>query len=162
MLNTVVLVGRLCTQPESKQTTSGTTVGNFRIAVNRRGKSDEADFFNVVCFEKTAQFVTQYVDKGALVGVEGRLQSRTYQKENGDNVHVVEVIANSVQALESKREAEQRRAQAGGNGGGNGGSGSGNGAGQARALPRADAQPAPTQQPQASTAIDEDDPFGDD
>jgi len=156
MLNTVVLVGRLCTQPESKQTTSGTTVGNFRIAVNRRGKSDEADFFNVVCFEKTAQFVAQYVDKGALVGVEGRLQSRTYQKENGDNVHVVEVIANSVQALESKREAEQRRAQAGGNGG------SGNGAGQARALPRADAQPAPTQQPQASTAIDEDDPFGDD
>lgn len=156
MLNTVVLVGRLCTAPESKQTTSGTTVGNFRIAVNRRGKSDEADFFNVVCFEKTAQFVAQYVDKGALVGVEGRLQSRTYQKENGDNVHVVEVIANSVQALESKREAEQRRAQAGGNGG------SGNGAGQARALPRADAQPAPTQQPQASTAIDEDDPFGDD
>ena len=155
MLNTVVLVGRLCTQPESKQTTSGTTVGNFRIAVNRRGKSDEADFFNVVCFEKTAQFVAQYVDKGALVGVEGRLQSRTYQKENGDNVHVVEVIANSVQALESKREAEQRRAQAGGNGGGNG-------EGQARALPRADAQPAPTQQPQASTAIDEDDPFGDD
>lgn len=160
MLNTVVLVGRLCTQPESKQTTSGTTVGNFRIAVNRRGKSDEADFFNVVCFEKTAQFVAQYVDKGALVGVEGRLQSRTYQKENGDNVHVVEVIANSVQALESKREAEQRRAQAGGNGGGNGGSG--NGEGQARALPRADTQPAPTQQPQASTAIDEDDPFGDD
>lgn len=160
MLNTVVLVGRLCTAPESKQTTSGTTVGNFRIAVNRRGKSDEADFFNVVCFEKTAQFVAQYVDKGALVGVEGRLQSRTYQKENGDNVHVVEVIANSVQALESKREAEQRRAQAGGTGGGNGGSG--NGAGQARALPRADAQPAPTQQPQASTAIDEDDPFGDD
>jgi len=155
MLNTVVLVGRLCTQPESKLTTSGTTVGNFRIAVNRRGKSDEADFFNVVCFEKTAQFVAQYVDKGALVGVEGRLQSRTYQKENGDNVHVVEVIANSVQALESKREAEQRRAQAGGNGGGNG-------EGQARALPRADAQPAPTQQPQASTAIDEDDPFGDD
>ena len=62
MLNTVVLVGRLCTQPESKQTTSGTTVGNFRIAVNRRGKSDEADFFNVVCFEKTAQFVAQFVD----------------------------------------------------------------------------------------------------
>ena len=160
MLNTVVLVGRLCTQPESKLTTSGTTVGNFRIAVNRRGKSDEADFFNVVCFEKTAQFVAQYVDKGALVGVEGRLQSRTYQTQNGENRYVVEVIANSVQALESKREAEQRRAQAGGTGGGNGGSG--NGAGQARALPRADAQPAPTQQPQASTAIDEDDPFGDD
>lgn len=160
MLNTVVLVGRLCTAPESKQTTSGTTVGNFRIAVNRRGKSDEADFFNVVCFEKTAQFVAQYVDKGALVGVEGRLQSRTYQTQNGENRYVVEVIANSVQALESKREAEQRRAQAGGTGGGNGGSG--NGEGQARALPRADAQPAPTQQPQASTAIDEDDPFGDD
>jgi len=160
MLNTVVLVGRLCTQPESKLTTSGTTVGNFRIAVNRRGKSDEADFFNVVCFEKTAQFVAQYVDKGALVGVEGRLQSRTYQTQNGENRYVVEVIANSVQALESKREAEQRRAQAGGTGGGNGGSG--NGEGQARALPRAYAQPAPTQQPQASTAIDEDDPFGDD
>ena len=160
MLNTVVLVGRLCTQPESKQTTSGTTICNFRVAVNRRGKADEADFFNVTCFEKTAQFVQQYVDKGALVGIEGRLQSRTYQTQGGESRYVVEVIANSVQALESKREAEQRRAQAGGTGGGNGGSG--NGEGQARALPRADAQPAPTQQPQASTAIDEDDPFGDD
>lgn len=156
MLNTVVLAGRLCAAPESKQTTSGTTICNFRVAVNRRGKADEADFFNVTCFEKTAQFVQQYVDKGALVGIEGRLQSRTYQTQGGESRYIVEVIANSVQALESKREAEQRRAQAGGNGG------SGNGEGQARALPRADAQPAPTQQPQASTAIDEDDPFGDD
>ncbi len=161
MVNTVVLVGRLCAVPESKQTTNGTTLCNFRIAVNRRNKQDEADFFNCICFEKTATFVQQYVDKGALVGVEGRLQSRTYQTQGGETRYVVEVIANSVQALESKQEADRRRAASG-----------------APAPAGTQQTPAQTQQqasvppvaqrvgsapsaPQTSVAMDEDDPFGD-
>jgi len=160
MLNSVTLAGRLCANPELKQTTSGMAVVNARLAVNRRGKDDVADFFDIVAFDKTATFMAQYLDKGALVGVEGRLQSRTYQTQSGDNRHVVEVIANSVQALESKQEAERRRAASG--------QAPSNGTRQAPTQAQEQAPVAPVAQRVHSAPAedvggfeDQDDPFGD-
>lgn len=117
MINSCVLVGRLCAAPEAKPTNSGMMVCNFRLAVNRTRKAEDgqqqADFLDIVCFDKTAQFVAQYVDKGALVGVEGRIQTRSWQTQDGQKRWAVEIIANSVQALETRKDAEARRAQGG-------------------------------------------------
>ena len=71
-MNSVALTGRLCANPELKHSTKGTAICNFRLAVNR-GK-DEADFLNCVAFEKTAELVAQYCDKGSHIGVEGRVK----------------------------------------------------------------------------------------
>ncbi len=117
MINSCVLVGRIANDPEMRYATSGTAVTNFRLAVNRQRKGadgqEETDFLDIVTFGKTAEFVAQFMDKGSLVGVEGRIQSRTWQTQDGQRRYSVEVIANSVQALESRQEAERRRAARG-------------------------------------------------
>ena len=113
MLNSCALVGRIATDPELKHTTSGTAVCNFRLAVERARKADgqpDADFIDVVAFGKSAEFVAEYLDKGALVGVTGRIQARQWQALDGTSRRAVEVVADTVQALESKHEAERRRA----------------------------------------------------
>lgn len=100
MINTVVLMGRLVSDPELKITNTGKEVTSFRIAVDRSYvKQDEerkADFFDVVAWGKTAAFVCQYFKKGNLIAVDGRLESRTYQAKDGSNRYVVEVMANNV------------------------------------------------------------------
>lgn len=118
MINSCVLVGRIVNDPELRYTPTGTAVCNFRVAVDRGGRKDESgekitDFLDVVCFGKQAEFVSQYLDKGSLIGVEGRIQSRTWQTQEGQKRYSVEIIANSVQALESRQEAERRRAARG-------------------------------------------------
>ncbi len=114
MINSCVLVGRIGNDPEMRYTPSGMAVVNFRLAVPRRRRSqdeeDQTDWLNIVAFGKTAEFVAQYMDKGALVGVEGRIQSRSWETQDGQRRSTVEIIANSVQALESRQEAERRRA----------------------------------------------------
>jgi len=102
-MNNVNLVGRTTKDPELRFTASGKAVTSFRLAVNRTfSKSDEADFFNIVCWQKTAENVANFVSKGHQVGVSGRLQSRTYENKEGQRVYVVEVIANEVEFLEKK------------------------------------------------------------
>lgn len=104
MMNRVVLVGRLTRDPELRRTTSGTAVTSFSLAVdNRPGRDGEksASFFNIVCWNQTAENVAKYVHKGSLVGVDGRLQQRSYEK-NGQRFNIVEVVADSVQFLEPK------------------------------------------------------------
>ena len=117
MINSVVLVGRIANDPEMKYTPSGMPITNFRIAVQRVRKSEsgeeQTDWLNIVCFQKTAEFVAQYMDKGSLVGIEGRIQSRTWEGQDGKRNYMVEIIANSVQAMESRSEAERRRASRG-------------------------------------------------
>ncbi len=116
MLNSCALVGRIATDTESKYTNSGTAVCNFRLAVERARKADgqpDADFIDVVAFGKSAEFVAQYLDKGALVAVTGRIQARQWQALDGTSRRAVEVVADTVQALESKHEAERRRAAKG-------------------------------------------------
>lgn len=115
MINNVVLVGRLTRDPELRKTQTGRSVLSFSIAVNRKFQSQEqaADFINCVAWNQTADFLARYATKGALVGVEGRIQTRNYEDKTGNRVYVTEVVCDSVQLLESRAEAERRQAQQG-------------------------------------------------
>lgn len=111
MVNRVVLVGRLARDPELRRSASGVVLTSFTIAVDNRFSRQEqnkADFIPVVCFNKTAEFVNDYLKKGSLCAVEGRLQQRSYENKENQKVYVIEVIADSVQILESKSASESR------------------------------------------------------
>ncbi|ALJ98860.1 single-stranded DNA-binding protein [Staphylococcus aureus] len=113
MLNRVVLVGRLTKDPELRSTPNGVSVGTFTLAVNRtftnaQGER-EADFINVVVFKKQAENVKNYLSKGSLAGVDGRLQTRNYENKDGQRVFVTEVVADSVQFLEPKNNNQQQK-----------------------------------------------------
>ncbi len=115
MLNRVVLIGRLTRDPELRTTNTGKNVCDFSIAVQKRIKptdgSPDADFFRVNAWGQTADFVANYLHKGRLVAVEGRLQSRKYTASDGTNREVVEIVADNVQGLDRPRD------DAGGGGG---------------------------------------------
>ncbi|OHR53277.1 single-stranded DNA-binding protein, partial [Staphylococcus sp. HMSC070A03] len=106
MINRVVLVGRLTKDPEFRTTQSGVDVATFTLAVNRNFKDkngeQQADFINCVVFRKQAENVNNYLNKGSLAGVDGRLQSRSYENDEGRRVFVKEVVCDSVQFLEPK------------------------------------------------------------
>lgn len=106
MINKAVLVGRLVRDPEYRTTPSGVQVATFTLAVNRTFTNQqgerEADFINCVVFRKTAENVNQYLSKGKLAGVDGRLQSRSYENKEGQKVYVTEVVCDNVQFLEPK------------------------------------------------------------
>ncbi|EZY70904.1 single-stranded DNA-binding protein [Staphylococcus aureus] len=115
MLNRTVLVGRLTKDPELRNTPNGVNVGTFTLAVNRtftnaQGER-EADFINVVVFKKQAENVKNYLSKGSLAGVDGRLQTRSYDNKEGRRVFVTEVVADSVQFLEPKNNNKQNNQQ---------------------------------------------------
>ena len=106
MINRVVLVGRLTKDPEYRTTPSGVSVATFTLAVNRtftnaQGER-EADFINCVVFRKQAENVNNYLFKGSLAGVDGRIQSRSYENQEGRRIFVTEVVCDSVQFLEPK------------------------------------------------------------
>ncbi len=115
MINNVVLVGRLGNDPELKHTSSGTAVTNFRLAVSRPPRRDapegeqQTDWLDIVAWGTVAENCAKYLDKGALVGIEGRVQSRTWETQDGQRRYAVDISARSVQFLESKAEAERRR-----------------------------------------------------
>jgi len=113
MINRVVLVGRLTRDPELRQTQTGISVASFSLAVNRtfanQSGQREADFVPVVVWRKQAENVAQYVRKGALVGIEGRLQTRSYDAADGSKRFVMEVVADSVQFLESRQSTMERQ-----------------------------------------------------
>lgn len=100
MLNVVALMGRLVADPQLRQTTTGKNVASFRVAVDRGRKDangqNQADFFDIVAWDKSAEFVCRYFQKGSLIAVEGRLQSRNYQDKSGNNRNAVEVVVNNV------------------------------------------------------------------
>ncbi|HCN60488.1 MULTISPECIES: single-stranded DNA-binding protein [Mammaliicoccus] len=112
MINRVVLVGRLTKDPEYRVTPSGVQVATFTLAINRTFTNQqgerEADFINCVVFRRPAENVNNYLSKGSLAGVEGRLQSRSYENQEGRRVYVTEVVCDSVQFLEPKG-ANQRQ-----------------------------------------------------
>ncbi|MDJ1110654.1 single-stranded DNA-binding protein [Macrococcus sp. S115] len=112
MINRVVLTGRLTKNPEFRVTTSGVSVATFTLAVNRMFTNDQgekqADFINCVTFRKQAENVNNFLSKGSLVGVDGRLQSRSYDNKEGQRVFVTEVICDSVQFLEPKNSQNQQ------------------------------------------------------
>lgn len=112
MINRVILVGRLTKDPEFRTTPSGVDVATFILAVNRNFKSkngeQQADFINCVVFRKQAENVNNYLNKGSLAGVDGRIQSRSYENKEGQRVFVTEVVADSVQFLEPKNNNQQK------------------------------------------------------
>lgn len=115
MINRVVLVGRLTKDPEFRTTPNGVSIANFTIAVNRtftnaQGER-EADFINCVVFRKQAENVNNYLSKGQLAGVDGRIQSRSYENKEGNRVFVTEVVCDSVQFLEPKGNNNQNVSQ---------------------------------------------------
>lgn len=106
MINRVVLVGRLTKDPEFRTTQSGIDVATFTLAVNRNFTNAqgerEADFINIIVFRRQAENVNNYLSKGKLAGVDGRIQSRSYENQEGRRIFVTEVVADSVQFLEPK------------------------------------------------------------
>lgn len=103
-------MGRLTKDPELKTTqTSNTSVTNFSLAVNRRfvkeGEERQADFINIVSFGKTAEFVSKYFKKGQQVGVIGRIQTRTWDDEQGQKHYVTEVVAEEVYPIGNKKDS---------------------------------------------------------
>lgn len=106
-MNKVLLIGRLTANPELKYTTSNNAVTTFSIAVDRNFKNEngnkEADFINIVAWNKKAELIHQYLKKGDRVGIGGRLQVRKYQNERGENRYVTEVVADEVEFLNSKK-----------------------------------------------------------
>ncbi|WP_249029246.1 single-stranded DNA-binding protein [Tannockella kyphosi] len=114
MINRVVLVGRMTRDPELRTVGNNASVTSFTLAMNRNYNStngQQADFINCTVWNKVAENVKKYCSKGSLVGVEGRLQSRSYDNAQGQKVYVVEVVCDSVQFLETKgaREANQQQ-----------------------------------------------------
>ena len=113
MINRVVLVGRLTKDPELRKTQSGTSVVSYTIAVNRRSQTPgqpDADFISCVAWNKTAELMAQYLHKGSLIGVEGRIQTRNYENQQGQRVYVTEVVTDNVQFLEPKNAQPQQNA----------------------------------------------------
>lgn len=106
MINRVVLVGRITKDVDHRMTQSGVSVVSFTLAVNRNftaaSGEREADFINCVTWRASADFMRNYVKKGNLLGVDGRIQTRNYEDSDGRTVYVTEVVADSVQLLESR------------------------------------------------------------
>ena len=108
-VNNITVSGRLAKELELRYTQSGKAVGNTTIAVDRKYARDETDFFNVVIWGKSAEILANFTTKGSPVAFEGRLQSRSYENKQGQNVTLVEIVANDFTLFENREQTEQRR-----------------------------------------------------
>jgi len=113
MINRVVLVGRLTRDVELRYTTSGAAVGTFSLAVNRQftnaNGEREADFINCVIWRKSAENLANFTTKGSQIAVEGRLQTRNYENQQGQRVFVTEVVVDNFSLLDSKANTEHKQ-----------------------------------------------------
>lgn len=112
-MNSVSLVGRLVADPDIKYSNGGSTIGRFRIAVDRRIKTEngpDADFISCVAFGKTAEFLEKYFQKGMRIGLVGRIQTGSYEKD-GQTYYTTDVIAENVEFVESKNQGGQQGGQ---------------------------------------------------
>lgn len=117
MINRVVLVGRLTKDPDLRYTPSGDAVARFTLAVNRNFSNaqgeKEADFINCTVWRKQAENTANFLKKGSLAGVEGRIQTGSYEGQDGKRVYTTEVVADSVQFLEPKSSQDGRQGSGG-------------------------------------------------
>lgn len=115
MINRAVLVGRLTRDPDLRYTSSGAAVVSFTLAVDRsftnRSGEREADFINCVMWRKPAENFANFTHKGSMVGIDGRIQTRSYENQQGNRVYVTEIVADNFALLESKAQSEQYRQQ---------------------------------------------------
>jgi single-strand DNA-binding protein len=105
MLNNVVLIGRLTRDPDRRFTTNGTAVTTFTLAVDRGGKDKGADFVDIQAWKGTAEMCAQYLAKGKMAAVQGRLEISTFEGQDGEKRKVTRVIASNVQFLSPKEES---------------------------------------------------------
>ncbi|MCI6087220.1 MAG: single-stranded DNA-binding protein [Absicoccus porci] len=113
MINRVVLTGRLTRDLELRRTQSGTSVVSFTLAVDRNFRREgqpEADFINCVAWNRQAETMAQYLHRGSLIGVDGRLQTRNYENQQGQRVYVTEVVVDNFTFLESRAQSQQAAA----------------------------------------------------
>ena len=115
MLNSICLVGRLTKDAELRYTPSNQAVATFSLAVNRNFKGQngerEADFINCVIWRQQAENLANWAKKGALIGITGRIQTRSYENQQGQRVYVTEVVADNFQLLESRKDREAGQSQ---------------------------------------------------
>ena len=108
MINRIILMGRLVADPELKTTNSGTSVTSFRIAVERgyvkQGEQRQADFFDIVAWRSSAEFICRNFSKGSLIAIDGQLQSRQYKTKDGQNRTAIEVVAETVSFTGERRD----------------------------------------------------------
>ena len=108
-MNRVILMGRLTADPELRQTPQGTAVTSFTIAVDRRIKTEngqQADFITCVAWRKTAEFICRYFQKGRMIAIEGQLQSRSWDTQDGKRQYATEVIVDNVSFTGEKPQTE--------------------------------------------------------
>jgi single-strand DNA-binding protein len=131
MFNKVILMGRICHELELKQTPNGVSVLSFRIAVDRnyqvKGEDRKADFFNVVTWRSTAEFVAKYFGKGRMIMIDGELQTRQYVDKNNITQNIVEIVADTIHFTGER--PNQNNNGGGNNYGGNNNYGGGNNGG---------------------------------
>ncbi|MBO1703375.1 single-stranded DNA-binding protein [Eubacterium callanderi] len=113
-MNKVILVGRLARDPELRTTGSGKSVATFSLAVDRRYKAEgqpTADFFNIVAWGKQAETICQYLGKGRQIALTGRLQSRSYDTQDGSKRYVTEVVLEEFDFIGSKNDSAPQNSQ---------------------------------------------------
>lgn len=112
-MNKVCLIGRLTSKPELRYTNSNIAVTKFNVAVNRKPKEDgkrEADFIGCIAWKNTAETITKYFDKGNQIGIEGRIQTGSYDDKDGNKVYTTDVVVEGITFLD-KKEATQNATQ---------------------------------------------------
>lgn len=114
MLNNVILMGRICSDVDLRTTTSGNSVANFRIAVDRaytkKGEEKQTDFITIVVWGNTADFVSKYFPKGSMIALRGEIQTRSYEDKNGNKRTAFEVLAREVSFCGGKNEGNNQSA----------------------------------------------------
>lgn len=110
-MNKCLLIGNICAKPEAYTTQGGVSRSNFRVAVQRPFKNPagnyDADFLPVVTWRQTADFCNKYLDKGRKVAIEGSIQTRSYDAQDGSKHYVTEIIADRVEALGGRQDGTQ-------------------------------------------------------
>jgi single-strand DNA-binding protein len=109
MINQCTIVGRLVADPESRQTPNGKSVTNVRVAVDRKGREKETDFFSCTAFGQQGEALAEYAQKGRLLGIVGKIQLEQYVNKEGAKQQTVKIIIDNWQLLDSKKEEIESR-----------------------------------------------------
>ena len=110
-MNSVALTGRMARDPEIRYTDGGVSIARFTVAVNRRKREDPADFISCIAFGKTAELIEKYFHKGMRIGLNGRIQTGSYENKEGRKVYTTDIIAEAVEFLDNKSDGNAQPEQ---------------------------------------------------
>lgn len=103
LINKVILIGNLTKAVEIRYTQTGIAIANFTLAIKRDNGKDETDFISCIAYNKTAELVSKYLDKGSKISIEGRIQTGSYENKEGKKIYTTDVIVDKVEFLNSKK-----------------------------------------------------------